>query len=411
MRLIALLISLSLSIGFAAQASETNDLLVKHLYAGTLKEADAALAELGASGDVMRVNETNAARGIVAFVAGVERLGQALHRHGLETTRGGVLMQLPILRMPVEPNPNPEPLDYQMYRAILQGLFDDMAKADTLLAQGLGSEVKLTIDLTKVRADLNNDGSAAGAESLGAILQLMTQTADANVPAPDLRFTFDKADVLWLRGYIQFITAAAQFGLSIDFEDSFNKTAHAYFPRAGLPMAQDLLTPAQAYGYVDNSVGDLIAMVHLLNWNVVEPDRLKDVRLRLKRLAELSRESWKSARAETDNDNEWLPNSKQTSKLSAAPVNDAVIDGWLSVMAEFEMVLEGKKLMPHWRFNRGFNVMRFFEQSKHIDAVLIIGGVDAIPFLESGPISTSADWENLTRVFQGNFLNYAIWFN
>lgn len=411
MRFIALLISLFLSLGFAAQATETNDLLVKHLYAGTLKDADEALAEFGASGDSERVNETNAARGIVAFVAAVERLGQALHRHGLETTGGGVLMELPILRMPVEPNLKPEPLNYKMYRAILQNVFDDMAKADTLLAQSLGSEVKLTIDLMKVRADLNSDGNAADAESLGTILQLLTRTADANAPAPDLSFTFDKADVLWLRGYIQFITAAAQFGLSIDFEDSFNKTAHAYFPRAGLPMAKDLLTPAQTLGYVDNSVGDLIAMVHLLNWNVIEPDRLKDVRLRLKLLAQLSRESWKSARAETDNDNEWLPNSKQTSKLSDAPVNDTVIDGWLSVMAEFEMVLEGKKLMPHWRFNKGFNVKRFFEQSAHIDAVLIIGGVDAIPFLESGPISTSADWENLTRVFGGNFLNYAIWFN
>ncbi len=43
--------------------------------------------------------------------------------------------------------------------------------------------------------------------------------------------------------------------------------------------------------------------------------------------------------------------------------------------------------------------------------MLIAAGVDAIPFLETGPVSTSADWEDLSRAFRGNFLGYAIWFN
>jgi hypothetical protein len=241
-------------------------------------------------------------------------------------------------------------------------------------------------------------------------LQALTRRAEPE-PLPDLSFVFDKADILWLRGYIQFITAAAQFGLSVDFEESFNKTAHAYFPRAGLPMQAELIRPVQAMSFVDNSMGDALAMVHLLNWQVTDAERLKDVRLRLKTLAQLSRDSWAAARAETDNDNEWLPNAKQTSKLSAAPVDDAIIDGWLLVMDEFEAVLDGKKLMPHWRFEKGFNVKRFFEDSKRIDVVLILAGVDAIPFLETGTISTSAGWNNLARVFGGNFLGYAIWFN
>jgi hypothetical protein len=320
------------------------------------------------------------------------------------------MMQFPILRMPVEPNPDPEPLDYQKYRAILQALFDNLDKADAALEKGAEGEVKLSIDLLKVRADINGDGKAGENESLGAILQALNRTADPQSP-PDLSFSFDKADILWLRGYIQFIAAAAQFGLSVDFEETFNKTAHAYFPRAGLPMQEELVRPAQAMGFIDNNFGDALALIHLLNWQVTDPERLKDVRLRLLKLAQLSRESWAAARAETDNDNEWLPNAKQTSKLAPAPVDDAVIDGWLLVMGEFEAVLDGKKLMPHWRFEKGFNVKRFFEESKRIDAVLIAAGVDAIPFLESGPISTSAGWNSLTQVFGNNFLGYAIWFN
>ena len=388
----------------SAHAGEVNDTLTKNLYAGTLQQGAGEMAALPAS------PEARAAEGILLFVSAVEQLGQALHRHGLDATNNSPLAQLPILRMPVEPNPNPEPLDYLKYRAILQTLFDNLAKADAALEKGAEGDVKLAIDLLKVRADINSDGKAGENESLGAILEVLTRRSEPQ-PAPDLTFAFDKTDILWLRGYIQFITAAAQFGLSVDFEEAFNKTAHAYFPHAGLPMQEELVRPAQAMGFIDNTFGDGLAMIHLANWRVTDPDRLKDVRLRLLTLAQLSGQSWAAARAESDNDNEWLPNAKQTSKLSAAPVDDAIIDGWLRVMDEFEAVLDGRKLMPHWRFEKGFNVKRFFEESKRIDAVLITSGVDAIPFLEEGSISTSARWDELSRVFRGNFLGYAIRFN
>jgi hypothetical protein len=395
---------LSLSLATAAAAGPAADALAKHAYAGTFETGSAELAALPDDA------ERKSAEGVLAFLTAVEHLGQSLHRHGLETTRGGIMMQLPILRMPVEPNPNPEPLDYQKYRAILQTLFDDLNKADGLLAEGAKGDVKLPIDLLKVRMDINGDGKAEDKEMLGFILNALSPPAEPG-PLPDLAFSFDKADILWLRGYIQFLTAAAQFGLSVDFEESFNKTAHAYFPHAGLPMQEELVRPAQAMGFVDNSIGDGLAMIHLMNWQVADSERLKDVRVRLKTLAQLSRDSWAAARAETDNDNEWLPNAKQSSKFAGAPVDDAIIDGWLLVMDEFDAVLDGKKLMPHWRFEKGFNVKRFFEESKRIDAVLILAGVDAIPFLETGTISSSASWNSLTGAFRGNFLGYAIWFN
>jgi hypothetical protein len=404
MRLTAFFTAIVILASAPAHAGEVSEVLTKNLYAGALNQGAEELAALGSSG------EAKAAQGILLFVSAVERLGQSLHRHGLETTRGGIMMQLPILRMPVEPNPHPEPLDYQKYRAILQTLFDDLNKADGLLIEGAKGEVKLPIDLLKVRMDINGDGKAEDKETLGFILNALSPPAEPG-PLPDLAFSFDKADILWLRGYIQFLTAAAQFGLAVDFEESFNKTAHAYFPNAGLPMQEELVRPAQAMGFVDNSIGDALSLIHLLNWQVTDPERLKDVRLRLKTLAQLSRDSWAAARAETDNDNEWLPNAKQSSKFAGAPVDDAIIDGWLLVMDEFDAVLDGKKLMPHWRFEKGFNVKRFFEESKRIDAVLILAGVDAIPFLETGPISTSASWNGLTGAFRGNFLGYAIWFN
>jgi hypothetical protein len=148
-----------------------------------------------------------------------------------------------------------------------------------------------------------------------------------------------------------------------------------------------------------------------MNWPVVEPQRLSDVRLRLVAMTEMSRQSWAAARRETDDDHEWLPNSKQKSALFGEPLADAVIDGWLTVMAEFSDVLEGRKLLPHWRFDRGMNLRRLFEESRRFDLVLLATGTDAVNYLEDGPVSDSATWSNIMGAFEGNFLGYALWFN
>jgi hypothetical protein len=191
----------------------------------------------------------------------------------------------------------------------------------------------------------------------------------------------------------------------------FDKTFHVYFPNAGLPYASQLSRGLAQDMFVNDDVGDVIAMIHLINWKVVEPARRKDSRAQLLAMADLSRKSWAAARAEADNDREWLPNAKQTGAFGGPPVDDEVIDGWLAVMGEFEAVLEGKKLLPHWRFNEGLNLKRFFDEGQNFDLVLMIAGVDSVPWLEQGTVSDATTWNNLMGVFRGNFLGYALWFN
>ena len=387
------------------------DVLEKHLYAGTLSDGAAALSGLP-EGDGLA--EKKAAQGLIAFVSAVEHLGQSLHRHGLETHPGGVMMQLPVLRMPVEPNPNPEPVTYEKWRAILQTLADDLGKADTLLAEGakadVGGSVKLPLDLMKVRADLNSDGAAAETESLGAILQALSRMSEPTYAAGSEFYFRQGGPVVAARLYPVFDRIQRNSGWRWILRRASTRRRMPIF-RA--PVCRWQRNSSLLLAPVDLSTIRLamqLLLVHLLNWQVIDPNRLKEVRTRLATMASLSRESWAAARAETDDDKEWLPNAKQKGRWGM-DVDDATIDSWLAVMGEFETVLDGKKLMPHWRFNKGFNVKRFFDESKHIDAVLIIAGVDAVPFLESGPISTTADWDGLTGAFRGNFLNYAIWFN
>jgi hypothetical protein len=42
------------------------------------------------------------------------------------------------------------------------------------------------------------------------------------------------------------------------------------------------------------------------------------------------------------------------------PVSSAHVEGWMLFLYEFEAVFDGKKLIPHWRFNQGINMRRSF---------------------------------------------------
>jgi hypothetical protein len=384
----------------AAQAGPSADLLKTHLEAGTLKDGIVALANA-------QDKEALAARGTLKFLSAVEHLGQALHRHGLEVSRQQVL-GLPILRMPVPPNPKPEKLDYEAFRKILANLVDELALAETDLAEVGDAPVALPLDLARLKLDLDGDGKASDYEALGTMIPGLTGSAAAAAMPVD----FDTADIYWLRGYGNFIGAFAQLLLAHDFSETFDKTFHLYFPRAGLPLADKLVFDPQLGNPMSNgNIADAISLLHLMNWNVAEPERRKDMRMKLKAMAELSRKGWASARAETDNSREWLPNAKQTPALPLGQVDDVVIDSWLAVMAEFEQLLDGKKLLAHWRFNEGINLRRLIDEGKDFDLVLLIAGADAVRWLEKGAVTDMVTWSQLQQGFRGNFLGYALWFN
>ena len=137
-----------------------------------------------------------------------------------------------------------------------------------------------------------------------------------------------------------------------------------------------------------------------------------------------SRLSWERALAENDNDHEWIPNSDQDSVMQLR-VPREMITGWSSVLDELEAILEGKKMIPYWRKyygilfgqskisdkGKGVNLRKFFLEPRDFDLVLTIQGTNAEPFLEVGPLSTPEAWDQLTRVFRGQFFGFAIWFN
>ncbi|MEP6564762.1 MAG: hypothetical protein ABJB10_06450 [Mesorhizobium sp.] len=383
--------------------------------AKTVAERNTALAtlEAAAPGDPASAY----AAGAGEFFTALEILASGLHRHGFDSPQS---FMLPLMRLPVPDNPNPEPLTYEEFRAILVAYRDRLEKS----AASLGSvpadaDIGLVIDLAHVGVDLDEDGNITPQESLAAIMAaLSNHSGDAPVATP-LVFRFDRADGFWLQGYAEFLMAQADFWLAHDFKNMFDGSFHMLFPRAKLPL-QDILIPLDGGtggGILSSEwrLADFISLVHLINWPVVEPERRQVARRHLLEMIRLSREDWKAIRAETDNDREWLPGPQQkgTNRLTGLEVGEDQVQAWLATLTMADDLLEGRTLLPHFRITgKGINMKRFFDEPKTFDLVLSITGPAIAPYLESGKILTSEEFGQVQRQFGGGgFLTFALWFN
>ncbi|RWF60006.1 hypothetical protein EN858_32915 [Mesorhizobium sp. M4B.F.Ca.ET.215.01.1.1] len=383
--------------------------------AKTVTERNSALAALEAAAPSDPASAYAAGAG--EFFTALEILAGGLHRHGFESPQS---FMLPLMRLPVPDNPNPEPLTYEEFRAILVAFRDRLQKsAATLGSVPADADIGMVIDLTRLGIDLNEDGNIARDESAASIMAALSRGGAPDGPAPSLTFRFDRADGYWLQGYAEFLMAQADFWLAHDFKTMFDGSFHMLFPRAKLPL-QDVLVPPD--GGMSGSIfasewrfADFISLVHLVNWPVVEPERRQAARRHLLEMIRLSREDWKAIRAETDNDREWLPGPKQKgpNPLTGLEVGEEQVTAWLATLDMAEDLLEGRVLLPHFRVaGKGINMKRFFDEPKTFDLVLSITGPAIAPYFESGRILTGDDFDQIQREFGGaGFLTFALWFN
>ena len=383
------------------------------LSANTVAARDTALGEL----DAAKASDPLAAyaAGSVQFFVALEKLAGGLHRHGFESPQS---FMLPLMRLPVPANPNPEPLTYEGFRQILSDFREAMGQsAATLALVPAGADIGLEVDLARLGIDLDGDGKIAPQESAAAIMAALSSGA-ATPGASALVFRFDRADGYWLQGYANFLMAQSDFWLAHDFRQAFDESFHMLFPKAKLPM-QDALVPLDDQsGSMFASewrIADFVSFIHLINWEVAEPERRKAARAELLEMIRLSREDWKAIRAETDNDREWLPGPQQSGvhRLTGLEVTQIEVQGWHAALQMAEDLLEGRKLLPHFRFaDKGIDMKRFFDEPKTFDLVLSITGPGVVPYLEQGPMLTSEEWWALQSQFGGaGFMTFALWFN
>lgn len=407
MRATLCLIAATLPLAFAAPAyaGPAADKLAEHLYAGSLASGESEIAALAATGDA----EAKAALGTIRFVRAIERFAQAMYRHGLEADEASFG---PLLRMPVPKNPSPEPLTYDALRGYFSTLSADLDAAERTLAEVGGQTVKLPLATGRIRIDINGDGVAAENEQLIALA--FGDAAPAEFRAQNEAFVvaFDTADVYWLRGYSNLLAGVADFWLAFDFRTAFDQTFHVIFPRAGLPNGEALATGSMVMGMEGDGLADLIALIHLMDWPVADRDRLQAIPRRFSAVVQLNGETWRSVRAETDDDREWLPAPAQKNGvMTGFQVTEERLAAWMRALAEIDDVLQGRKLMPHWRFQKGVNLKRAFDTADRFDLVLWVTGQGVLPFLEDGPIADGEALAAADRIFEGDLLTYALWFN
>ncbi|MCO6047790.1 hypothetical protein NG895_28125 [Aeoliella sp. ICT_H6.2] len=344
--------------------------------------------------------------GVLKVLAAVEGLTQDLYRYGLRDNNP----RLPFVRLPVPANDGPEQLTYVKWRQVLQDFVDDLDDAQQSLLAIQDEDVKLKLPVGLVRLDLNGDGVAEQDETFWRVFTAVAWRA-AKLDEDQQRFEigFDKADAHWMIGYTHLLQAMAEAWLAYDTEAFYNQTAPMFFAGAETPKV--LLRSNLQRGFNPDSIADAIAAIHLMKFDVVEPERMKAALKHLQEMIAQSRQVWICIGKETDDDREWIPGPNQTS-LTPLRVNQSIADGWQVFLDEADAVLAGEKLVPHWRVpaGQGININRVFNEPREFDLVMWVHGAAAVPYLEEGEVVSQETARTLNRIFQGRFVAFAIWF-
>lgn len=396
------LIGISSTVLEAASPPDINPLLKE----GKIGEAHQQLSEFVKT--EKNNDEAEFALGFVELLQAVETLSQDLYRYGLRTST----RQMPMLRLPIPTNPQPEKIDHKIWVGIRQRLIDNLAKAATTLEGVTDETVKIEIPVGEIRLDLNGDGKAEENETFWVIFSRISGLRqELTDEQKQFSIAFDAADVDWMIGYTHVVRGMMETWLGYDSSESFRYAGHILFQGAEPPF------PELGEGKLTDSLStdlfaDGVASIHVMNCPVADAERLKRARQHFLSVIERSRESWKHCMAEVDDDKEWVPNAKQTSVVPQR-VTQEQIDAWLAVLDHGEAVLNGELLIPHFRVNNGMgiNIKRVFEEPRRFDLILWIHGAGAVPFLEEGKVLKQADSNQLMRTFRGQFFTFAIWFN
>jgi hypothetical protein len=359
--------------------------------------------------------------GIIDLIIAAEGLSQALYRHGATTpdmAAASMFLGMPDGMGEGMGNPDPEPLDYEGLRAILDDFVAglDQAQQAFVLAGEAGDYV-ITIDPLRVRLDLNGDGGVDERETLAALLADVMElpegrTKGDKTSSVDTTIGFDRADAFWFAGYTQVVATPVDLLLAHDFSEIFAAAGHRIFPQAGLPMQEfsrggTLVMDPET----DTLLADMIAVIHTASFPVVEAERLKGVLARMQAVTALSRQNWEAILLETDDNRELVPSPSQTSLVPDLEVTEEVVAAWMDTLDRVDEILSGELLLPHWRFSQGFDLKAYFETAEETDLVMLLTGQGALPFLRDGPIADAESFAAGNAVFGDRWPNFAIWFN
>ncbi len=347
----------------------------------------------------------NFALGGVRFLGAIEKTLQMRYRHNADFGRLG----LPVLRLPLPPNPDAAPFDPALVTDLFRGVTEDMAQARTAWTGAEGG-FGVTVDLAKIWFDINENGAEDPGEQL-----LATAGAALGQGAPEgaddaLVIRFDSADAAWLRAYTYLLEAVGHLVLAFDPTEVIDEVLTA---NAAMRELQGRV-PADRGSYLRGSeiYVDMVAMIYgALNRppDVAHVHAARDALLAM--IAE-NRAFWGAVASETDNDREWIPNATQVSAFGIELPPDTA-QRWLAVLSDAEAVLNGTRLIGHWRVEpgAGINAARLLETPIPVHIVEWVHGHGLTPYMERGILADTDNLRQFERMFSGDALLFMLWLN
>lgn len=345
------------------------------------------------------------ALGAVQFLRGIERTLQTRWRMGINAERS----ELPVLRLPVPPNPNPEPFTADLIETLFEDLITDLDAARApLLTIGDDDVVNFPIAISDLWFDINMNGMRNDGEGVAQIAGLvLTGRGGTLEPLPVLHF--DTADAAWLAAYTHFLSAFGELVLAFEPSDQVARILDASTLMDG--MAADTPYP-NAFDYMFGQQIDRAAMIYFALQHQPVPAHTRAAHDHLLQMIAQNRVMWTRVAAETDNTGEWIPNDAQDQGLGL-PVPDGTGDRWLAVLGEAQALLDGTKLVPHWRFREGagINLKKLMYDPVPVNLAEWVHGVGLLPFAETGTRVTTDVWRDFERLVQGNTLLFVAFLN
>lgn len=363
---------------------------------------------------------TRFAHALSVFFRSGEHAVQRLYEYGAgQPLRAGSMMMFRGM-MQAGMNQDPEPVTAADVRQIVRDWLDELRKADRLLDRvPEDGDWKLRLDLAEIPLDFNGDGVASRQEEPARAFAIVFRNGD-NLSAEEQSFVLglDATDLHWLRAYNDVLMAAGEIVLAYDNQEMFDRCGHLYFPKAQTPypfLQQN--RPFDPTG-MEIDVSDILAFAGSLDFPLADdgPERMARARGHLLNAIGHSRAMWKSARAETDDDREWLPAPHQSPAMEGVELGEPQVRMWLDLLDEAEAVLEGEKLLRFWRGDgsQGIDVRAFFEQPRDFDVFYWVQGSAAKPYLvpvEDRPVTRDELWQDMEDTFGDDLFRSLFYIN
>jgi len=350
------------------------------------------------------------ALGAVRFLRAIEKTLQFRWQHNavLES------IDLPVLRLPIEANPDAQPFYPGLITDLFTTLLTDLESSRAALsAVPDGEDVALEIDLAELWFDVNINGrrdTGEGVLEVGAATLMpranFDQTGEANANS---LVRFDTADMAWLTAYSHLLSGVGELVIAFDPTEAIatvmNAKAEMIELRGDFPVEFNFNT----------QFGDQVDQFALIYGAInQQPDasRTRAAHAHFLSMIAENKLFWAGIARESDNVNEWIPNPRQTAALGFE-IPPGTGDAWQAILAEGESLLKGELLIPFWRIEPagGVNLKRLFQDPPPVDIVSWIQGAGLLPYLERGPTITSQNIEVFERMVAGDTLLFALLFN